>query len=182
MLADAAVIELSLRDPERFAEVFDRHAAEIFRYVSGRLSPDAAADVASETFLTAFRKRGSYDRGRDDARPWLYGIATLHIREHRRAEHRHYQALARLPAPHTAEAFEDAAADRAAAAQVLPQMARALAAITPAERDLLLLVAWTDLSYGDIAAALAIAPGTVASRLHRIRGKLRRLLGQLDLS
>jgi RNA polymerase sigma factor (sigma-70 family) len=62
------------------------------------------------------------------------------------------------------------------ARQVLPQVARALAALSPAERDLLLLVAWTDLSYGEIAQALTIAPGTVASRLHRIRGKVRRLL------
>jgi DNA-directed RNA polymerase specialized sigma24 family protein len=106
---DAELIEGSLDDPERFAVVFDRHAAEIFRYAAGRLGPDAADDVTAETFLTAFRKRGSYDLSRNDARPWLYGIVIRWIREHRRTERRHYEGLARLPVPRPAEAFEDAA-------------------------------------------------------------------------
>ena len=174
---DAALIQASLRDPDCFAAVFDRHAGEIYRYASGRLGPDAADDVTAETFLTAFRKRASYDVSRDDARPWLYGIATRWISEHRRGERRHLQSLARLAGPARAEAFEEAADDRIEARQQLPQLARALAVLSPADRDLLLLVAWTDLSYRDIAHALAIPPGTVASRLHRIRGKLRRALG-----
>jgi RNA polymerase sigma-70 factor (ECF subfamily) len=173
---DAALIEASLHDPARFAAVFDRHADAIHRYAAGRLGPDAADDVTAETFLTAFRKRGSYDLGRDDARPWLYGIAIRWIREHRRTEHRYYEGVARLPVPPQAEAFEEAAANRVAARQMLPLLAPVLAALSQGERDLLLLVAWTDLTYGEVAQALGIAPGTVASRLHRVRRKVRRLL------
>ena len=47
----------SLHDPERFGEVFDAHFAEIHGYAAKRLGPDAAADVASQTFLEAFRRR-----------------------------------------------------------------------------------------------------------------------------
>ena len=177
---DAALIEASLHDPARFAAVFDRHADEIHRYATGRVGPDAADDVTAETFLTAFRKRGSYDLGRDDARPWLYGIATRWIREHRRTEHRYYEGVARLPVPLQPEAFEEAAADRVTARQMLPVLAGVLATLSQNERDLLLLVAWTDLSYSEVAQALAIAPGTVASRLHRVRGKVRRLLGDQE--
>lgn len=173
---DAAVIEASLHDPARFAAVFDRHADEIFRYAAGRLGPDAADDVTAETFLTAFRKRESYDLGRADARPWLYGIATRWIGEHRRIERRRYEGLSRLPAAPAAEAFDEAAADRVAAGQMRPLLARVLATLPAGERDLLLLVAWTDLSYGEVAQALGVAPGTVASRLHRVRAKVRRLL------
>ncbi|MFG2088951.1 MULTISPECIES: hypothetical protein [unclassified Spirillospora] len=43
--------------------------------------------------MTAFRKRGQYDFTRPDARPWLYGIATYALREHRRAEVRRNRAL-----------------------------------------------------------------------------------------
>jgi RNA polymerase sigma-70 factor (ECF subfamily) len=179
---DAALIKASLDDPARFAAVFDRHADEIYRYAAGRLGPDAADDVTAETFLTAFRKRGSFDLGRDDARPWLYGIATRWISEHRRTEHRHYEGLARLPAPQPTEAFEEAAANRVAARQMLPMLGRVLATLSQDERDLLLLVAWTDLSYAEVAQALGIAPGTVASRLHRVRGKVRKLLGDQESS
>jgi RNA polymerase sigma-70 factor (ECF subfamily) len=179
---DAAIIEASQHDPAQFAAVFDRHADEIYRYTAGRLGPDAADDVTAETFLTAFRKRGSYDLGRDDARPWLYGIATLRIREHRRTERRRYEGLARLPVPGHAEAFDEAATDRVAAGQMLPLLAPVLATLSQDERDLLLLVAWTDLSYAEVAQALGIAPGTVASRLHRVRGKIRRLLDDQESS
>jgi RNA polymerase sigma factor (sigma-70 family) len=174
---DAELIRLSLRDPERFAALFDRHAAEIRRYALGRLGADIADDITAETFLAAFRKRESYDLARDDARPWLYGIATLVISEHRRAELRRYHRLAAAPVPEQPEPFEDAADDRVSAEQMLPVVARVLASLPAAERDLLLLVAWTDLSYDGIARSLAIAPGTVASRLHRIRAKVRRRLG-----
>jgi hypothetical protein len=48
--SDAVVIERSLRRPERFAAVFDRHYAAIHGYVPRRLGAGFADDVASETF------------------------------------------------------------------------------------------------------------------------------------
>jgi RNA polymerase sigma-70 factor (ECF subfamily) len=177
MATDAALIEMSLTAPETFAAVFDRHASEIHRYVAARLGPDAADDVTAETFLTAFRKRASYDWDRAEARPWLYGIATNLIGEHRRAERRRLRVLARVPAPGPPESFEDATASRLAAEALRPRLAGALARLSPDERDLLLLVAWTDLSYAGVAQALDIAPGTVASRLHRVRKKIRNAAG-----
>lgn len=73
---DATLIAQSLRAPERFGVLFDRHAPAIFRYAARRLGPDAADDIVAETFLTAFRARGRYDPAYLDAGPWLYGIAT----------------------------------------------------------------------------------------------------------
>jgi hypothetical protein len=49
--SDAAAIEASWLDPERFAVLFDRHADEIHRYAARRLGQQAAADVVSEVFL-----------------------------------------------------------------------------------------------------------------------------------
>lgn len=174
---DAALIEQSLRDPEHFASLFDRHATEIHRYAAGRLGPDLADDITAETFLTAFRKRDRYDLDRDDALPWLYGIATRWISEHRRAEQRRYRNLARMPVPAPPAPFEETTDNRVSAQQMLPLVAQVLTKLSAAERDLLLLSAWTDLSYDDIARSLAVPPGTVASRLHRIRHKVRHLLG-----
>jgi len=56
--SDADVIERSWRNPECFAELFDRHASEIHRYAARRMSPQVAGDVVSEVFLAAFRNRG----------------------------------------------------------------------------------------------------------------------------
>lgn len=56
--------------------------------------PQAA--FAADTFLIALRRRESFDASRGDVRPWLFGIATRLVAEHRRKETRHYRALGRL--------------------------------------------------------------------------------------
>src|SRR5579862_1178416 len=88
---DAAVIESSQREPERFAVLFDRHAPHIHRYLARRAGREVADDLVAETFLTAFAKRDRYDLSYTDARPWLYGIATNLVGRHRRDEVRQYR-------------------------------------------------------------------------------------------
>ncbi|GAA2719412.1 RNA polymerase sigma factor [Actinocorallia aurantiaca] len=176
---DASLIAESLTDPERFALVFDRHADEIHRYVSRRLGPDLADDVVSDTFLTAFRKRASYDLAREDSRPWLYGIASRLIRANRRAENRRNRLLARAPVPEP-ESFDERSASRVTSAQLQPRLAEVLTRLSSTDRDLLLLVAWADLTYEECAAALGLPVGTVRSKLHRIRAKVRRAFGGVD--
>ncbi|WP_307845288.1 RNA polymerase sigma factor [Planomonospora sp. ID67723] len=173
---DAALIEESLADPDRFAGLFDRHADEIHRYAARRLDDVTTADdVTAETFLVAFRKRTRYDLARHDARPWLYGIASNLISGHRRAETRRLKALARQ-APERAAGFEERSAERVTADALRPALAAALARLSSAERDLLLLVAWAELTYEEAAEALGIPIGTVRSRLSRTRTKIRRSL------
>ncbi|MEU7884797.1 RNA polymerase sigma factor [Microbispora bryophytorum] len=176
--SDAVLIEASLTAPERFAGVFDRHADEIHAYAGRRLGPEHADDVTAETFLVAFRKRHRYDTSRPDARPWLYGIAGNLISGHRRSEVRRLRALARTPRDVDERGLheEERGAERASAAALRPVLAAALARLSAAERELLLLVAWADLSYEEAAEALKIPIGTVRSRLHRVRAKLRRHL------
>jgi DNA-directed RNA polymerase specialized sigma24 family protein len=48
----------------------------------------------AETFVIAFRRRGFCDRSRPDARPWLYGITTNLIGQHRKAEARTRRTIA----------------------------------------------------------------------------------------
>lgn len=178
-LDDEALIVASVAEPARFGELFDRHADEIYRFVARRLGPDVAADLVADVFLIAFRRRARFDPARALARPWLYGIAVNVIRGHRRAETRRLRALARAPrtsAVTDGEPFEERVADRVSAQRLGPDLARALGRLSEGERDLLLLVAWGDLSLNQAAAALGIPPGTARSRLHRLRAKLRKHL------
>ena len=177
---DAAVIQLSRHEPEHFTVLFRRHAPHIQRYVARRLGPDAAEDIVAETFLLAFRQRDSYDCGRADARPWLYGIATNLIGRHRRAEIRLYRALARTGADPVTEAFTDRVDDRVSAGAAGRRLAAGLARLPEQLRDTLLLVTWGDLTYEQAAGALGVPAGTVRSRVSRARGKLRRALGDTN--
>jgi RNA polymerase sigma factor (sigma-70 family) len=175
--SDAEVIVRSRREPDAFAEIFHRHFAEIHRYAARRLGTDAADDIAAETFLVAFRKRGRFDPGRGTARPWLYGIVTRLIGLHRRAEGRRYRALARTPAENVQDGHDDLVAARVTAGDAGADIADALARLPRGERDVLLLVALADLSYEEVGQALGLKTGTVASRLHRARRRLREALG-----
>ena len=179
-LTDAALVERSLREPEEFAPVFDRHSDEIYRYIARRLGPETAEDLVADVFLTAFRKRARYDLARPDARPWLYGIATHAIGSHRRAEKRRNRMLARTPPQRAEEPFDERSAARVTAERLQPRLAAALTRLSAADRDLLLLIAWAELSYEEAGQALGIPVGTVRSRLHRVRAKLRRAFGGTD--
>ncbi|MEO3867947.1 RNA polymerase sigma factor [Nonomuraea sp. B12E4] len=174
-LDDATLIERSLREPETFAVLFDRHAPLLHRYVTRRLGPSEAEDVVADTFLAAFQQRGGYDGGHPDARPWLYGIASNLIGKRRRTEAALYRAYLRsgvhpaeIPGPQVEDGLNTLAVNR--------PLARALLRLKRADRDVLLLVAWAELSYQEVADALAIPPGTVASRLNRARAQIRQAL------
>lgn len=154
---------------EPFTAVHDRHFATIHRYVAGRLGAQAAEDVAAETFLVAYDRRGTFDAARGDVRAWLFGIATNLVSRHRRKEARHYRALSRIERPRPVEGHENRVA-------LSGQLAKALTRLTSGERDVLLLVALADLGYAEVAQALGISPGTVGSRLTRARKKLAPVL------
>ena len=176
---DAVLIAQSLQAPERFGELFDRHAPAIFRYVTRRLGPDAADDIVAETFLTAFRRRNRYDTAHPNAGPWLYGIATKLISHHRRDEVRFFRAIARTGVDPAADPVADRVTERVAASAVRRQLADAVADLSAVHRDVLLLTAG-GLAYDEVAGALGIPVGTVSSRLTRARRKIRATLGSTD--
>jgi RNA polymerase sigma-70 factor (ECF subfamily) len=173
---DAAIITESLGQPERFAVIFDRYFSEVHRYVERRLGTEAADEVASDTFLVAFGKRDQYRSERLSARPWLYGIATNLIGKHRRRSGSAFRAHQRAGLADVAERYDDQVAERVSAQQRRAELTRALAGLPSGERDVLLLVALAEFSHDEVAQALGISYGTVASRLSRARAKLRRCL------
>ncbi|MET8142220.1 RNA polymerase sigma factor [Sphaerisporangium sp. NPDC005288] len=182
ILEDAELIQRSRRDPAAFGVLFDRHAPALHRYVTRRLGDSLADDVVADTFLAAFRRRDRYDARHPNARPWLYGIAANLIGKHRRTEVRFYLALARTGVDEVAESYADRVEARVSASAAQRDLAGALALLSPEDREVLLLIAWADLSYEEVALSLGIPIGTVRSRLHRARKKTRAALGGLDPS
>ncbi|MFF0206127.1 RNA polymerase sigma factor [Streptomyces sp. NPDC005017] len=174
---DGDLVAQSLEEPELFARLYDRYAPDIHRYAARRLGTGPAEDITAETFLIAFRGRARYDTTRGNARPWLYGIAGNLIGKHRRAEVRALRALARTGHDPVAESWSERADERLAAGSAQLPLAGALAALSAGDRHVLLLVAWADLSYQEVAEALGIPVGTVRSRLNRARRKVRSALG-----
>jgi RNA polymerase sigma factor (sigma-70 family) len=175
---DGNVIAASLDDPDRFTEIFERHFDAIYAFIVRRLGREIADDVGAAVFVEAFAARTRFEVDRPDARPWLYGIATNLIRRHRRSETRRLRAHARSEPASDGEPIDIEA--RLDAAALGPRLASALRALADNDRDALLLFAWAGLSYDDIAIATGVPVGTVRSRIHRARHKLRAELGVPD--
>ncbi|MFE4582932.1 RNA polymerase sigma factor [Streptomyces chartreusis] len=175
--SDAAAIGQSLQQPEVFAHLYDRYAADIHRYVTRRLGSEAADDVTSETFLVAFRTRKRFDASAASARPWLYGIAAKLIGRQRRSEVRMLKAYGRTGCDPVAESWAEHVDSRVVAQGMQQELSGALAELSAGDRHVLLLVAWADFSYQEVADALEIPVGTVRSRLNRARRKIRTALG-----
>jgi RNA polymerase sigma-70 factor (ECF subfamily) len=173
---DAEVILGSLERPEEFRSLFVRYFSPIYRYLSRRVEPATAEDIAAEVFVQAFRHRRVYDPRYPSARPWLFGIASNELRRQRRDEQRRLKAYVRAYAGECDEE-EDGAVSRGDARALWPSVALALASLGAKDRDVLLLFAWAELSYDEIALALDIPVGTVRSRLSRARQRVRTALG-----
>lgn len=174
-LPDNAALAASLDDPAAFATVFHRHFDIVHGYVRKRVGASLADDLAAQTFLVAFDRRAGYDRSGENARPWLLGIATNLIHGKRRQERRQLRAYGRAGAEIGGDALDGIEA-RADAERLRPQLAAVLAALPKDELDPLLLYAWAELGYGEIAEALEVPVGTVKSRLARARGRIREQL------
>lgn len=127
-------------------------------------------DLAQETFLRVFRHLDRFvDDGRARLSTWILTIATrLCIDAIRRAE----RPRVASPVSSTGARPDQAHAQRSrlAAAQA------AIAQLPPEQQAVLVLRAFHDLDYPEIATALDLAPGTVKSRLARARARLRQLL------
>jgi RNA polymerase sigma factor (sigma-70 family) len=183
---DGELIAGSRTEPAMFSEIFHRYHGELYRYLRRRVGVQLAGDLAAETFVTAFARRGAYRLQSPSARPWLYGIAHNLLRNHLRQERRQLAAYAR----HGAEPLADAGAaaafsaadSRADAAAVKARLAQLLSRMPAGDRDVLLLPAWAEMSYPEVAQALGIPAGTVRSRLNRARRQLRPLVDGGDLN
>jgi RNA polymerase sigma-70 factor, ECF subfamily len=164
-----------------FEAAFEAEFEPLYRYLRRRVGADAAEDLAAATFATAYASWGRFDPARP-VRPWLYGIAANLVRHHWRDERRMLRAYARTGVDPVLGAEDESISRMNASARLRP-LAAALAELRPQDREILLLHAWAELSDSEIAAALSLPVGTVKSRLHRTRERVRNRLdpsGQLQ--
>lgn len=164
-MSDAEALRGSLDEPALFSALYRRHLEAVARYLARRVGNTAAEDLTAEVFVRAFRRRRAYEPAHDTALPWLLGIASNVVSEHRRDERRRLISLGRV-AGVTAEVVEHHLGGLA------PELVTELRKLSAADRDTLLLVVWGELSYEEAAFALDVPLGTVRSRIARARQRL----------
>jgi RNA polymerase sigma-70 factor (ECF subfamily) len=161
-------------DAEAFGDLYERHARAIQSYCLWRTAGlQAAEDATATVFLEAWRKRGRLTLSTDSAAPLLLGIANNVLRRQWRSERRYRDVLDRVR--HAGQVPNDLEAEAIARIDAMQQLrdgGAAIRALPRREREVLAMLAWSDLSYGEIAEALGLPVGTVRSRLARARTRL----------
>jgi RNA polymerase sigma-70 factor (ECF subfamily) len=167
---------LDLRNPSRFAEVFDEHAAGVHSAALAILRDAARAeDVVQDVFLRLWRRPDAWDPARGPLGAYLRLMARSRaldlwregdVRE--RARRRAQDAAVADPAPPTTETPETAAL-RSAESEALRA---ALDELSEEQRSAVALAYWGGLTAEQIAERVGIPLGTAKSR---IRLGLRRL-------
>lgn len=160
------------RTPEAFGLLFRRHSRAVYAYCARRTGNfQVAEDLTSVVFLEAFGRRRKLQLSNASALPWLLGVAHNVTRNADRSLGRYRSALERVPPPPDGASSEDTAIEHLDAQEALARALDALRPLSQAERDVVLLVLWSELSYADAAASLGIPIGTVRSRLASARQK-----------
>ncbi len=176
---DAEIVVGSVRSPDQFTLLFERHWADLHRFCASRAG-SAGEDVAAETFRVAFDGRRRYDPRFPSAKPWLFGIASNLLREHFRSAEREGEKQTRSAAM-TGRPGQEGQLCGLERRLLGAELAAALQELPAADRDALLLRAWGDLDYEQIAWALDVPLGTVRSRIHRARQRVRGYLKTTDI-
>lgn len=169
---DGGLLARSAREPEAFELLVGSMSGALHAYLARR-APAAADDLLADVWLQAFSSRKSFDPDRGTARSWLFGVARNILAAHWRRVEREQ----RLPSVEERSSDPWHAVDqRLDAAAVGPLLRQTMADLPQVERELLLLVAWEQLSPTEAAAVVGIPPGTARSRLHRARARLQAVM------
>jgi len=182
---------LAAGDDDAFLEFYRRHQGGLYRYavhMSG--SPQSAADVVQETFLTLIRHAGKYDERKGAPAAFLFGIARNHLRKLHEKEGRYVPLSEEFSAglsdgatgdwrhsngnggPPGKAGQPEMILDGLERAQIAELLRDAILTLPEHFREPVTLCDLEGKSYGEAAALLECPVGTVRSRLNRARSML----------
>lgn len=165
-------------DRAAFDELVRVHHRLVYGYARRVLcDEDAAVDVTQDVFVRAWRYRASCDPPR--LRGWLLGIAANRVRDALRARDHRLDRPGELDDPTTLPASGDAGLALLARGALRDEVARAVEALPPDQREVIALRYLSDLSYEEVAEALSLSVGAARMRALRARDALARSLARL---
>jgi RNA polymerase sigma factor (sigma-70 family) len=158
---------------DEFEQLYEAEAAGLFSFLAYRTGDRGLAeDLLADTFERALRGRARFDRRRGSQKTWLYAIALNLLRDHARRAAAETRALERAGGPPAG------AGDSAfGAVEARDAVQRALATLSPEEREAVALRFGADLTVPEMAKVLGEPLTTVEGRVYRALRKLRGELG-----
>ncbi len=175
--SDASLLQAAaLGDEEAFRLVYERHRLCIFQFAYRMTnSIRTAEEIVHDCFLALMERPRAYRPERSSLRTYLWGMARNLSMGRLRKQFREIDA-GTTPEPVsvfpvTAEPLHRILRDERARI-----VCKAIAELTPLQREVVILFEYHELSLAEIAAIVGTEVGTIKSRLHRARGRLRKIL------
>jgi RNA polymerase sigma-70 factor (ECF subfamily) len=173
--SDGDLLRLLSRGNEAaFLEFYRRHQGVVYRFalqMSGKM--EIAEEVTQDVFMVVMGSAGRYDSERGSVAAFLYGIARNVVLRAQERERPYITILDDLDSDYATRLTDeqDVLGDLARNERV-ETLRKAVLALPPAYREVVVLCDLHERDYAEAASALGCAIGTVRSRLHRARALL----------
>ena len=175
-IAETKLIEQACQGNEAaFLVLYERHRGCIFRFAFRMLgSIELAEDITHDCFLSLLRKPQLYDPTRASLGTYLCAAA-------RNLAHKQLRRMGREAAIDETQGEQETEPQPSVLARILAgelaeKVQLAVASLPSLQREAIILFEYEELSLADIAVVAQTDVGTIKSRLHRARHRLRRLL------
>jgi RNA polymerase sigma-70 factor (ECF subfamily) len=168
------LFQLSRGDERSFRILFRRHERVAYRVALALVeSVWDAEEVASSAFFELWRRRDSVRIVDDSVLPWLIRTISFVAKNQVRGRRRYQRLLRKLPASDAQPDHADEVARVVDAIHIANDVQVALRALNARDTSIVLLCIVQGLGPQDAASVLKIPVGTVKSRLHRVKSRLR---------
>lgn len=167
---EALARDVAEGDEAALGELLRRYEQPLASFLARHTGGRDVDDLYQETWLRVVRHAARFDDGRRFS-TWLFQIAVNLCRDwHRR------------PPPQPGEVADGAAPDQRQRTEAALDAQQLLAHLPAAQREVVVLRYYHDLSEDEVAAILEIPKGTVKSRLHQAIARMAALVGREDRS
>jgi RNA polymerase sigma-70 factor, ECF subfamily len=159
-------------DETAFRLLYERHREAVFRFAYRMLqSIELAEEITHDCFLSLIKKPARFDASRASLKTYLCAAARNQAIKHLQREMTFDELSIELRGSENWNPLK-----QVIGAELTTVVRAAIAALPPLQREAVILFEYEDLSLAEIALIVNADVGTVKSRLHRGREKLRQLL------
>ena len=150
-----------------FGDFYVAHRDAVANYVRRRVDDIDSGDIVAQVFSVAWRRFAVVPAPPED-RLWLFGVARRMVADHRRSTLRRSKLHRRLAHEHQVAFFPPGSFEL-----LQSQVQTAMGCLRPAEREVLQLVIWEELSHAEASARLGCSPNALEIRYRRARAQFR---------
>ena len=160
-------------DRKYFESLYEEYRLQVLAYCARRTTSTDAADICSETFLVVWRRLRDIPRP-PETLPYIYGIARRQLTNQMRTIHRRSRLEAKLQSLGVATVPDPSTVVLQSARN--QEVVAAVRRLKPKDREIVMLVAWEELSRAVIAQMMGMTKTAVDQRIHRSYRRLAQIL------